>query len=189
MRLFLRVLMVMAMANIFFCCSRHIDDNIKKFAQKPIVIPYEKMDFFNPYLVQSDGQKYIRFVTYLDSTECLSCSFGQLSENERQIFANDTFSIVQIQYIVKLYNENKEIVRKKIIQSRLQGEIYFDTICVMEKNNPQINDNILFHSFVLNDKNEVIMVGNPFQNGNMEALFKKVIANERKKHKEIKKSV
>lgn len=182
MRLFLRFLTVMVMANIFFCCSQHLDDKILKFAQKPIVIPYDKMDFFNPYLVQSDGHKYIRYVTYLDSTECLSCSFGQLSENERRILGNEMFSIVQIQYIVKLYNENKDIVCQKIIQSRLQGEIYFDTICAMEKTNSQINDNILFHSFVLNDRNEVIMVGNPFKNGNMETLFKKVIANEKKKH-------
>lgn len=43
-----------------------------------------------------------------------------------------------------------------------------------------------FHTFVINKEGKVLMVGNPFQNEKMEALFKKVIANEQKKQKKKK---
>ena len=49
--------------------------------------------------------------------------------------------------------------------------------------NPHIPDNEMFHTFVINNEGKVLMVGNPFANEKMEALFKKVIANERKKQK------
>lgn len=49
--------------------------------------------------------------------------------------------------------------------------------------NPQIPDNEMFHTFVINKEGKVLMVGNPFANEKMEALFKKVIAKEQKKVK------
>ena len=65
----------------------------------------------------------------------------------------------------------------------LCGYVYLDTCNAFLEANPQIPDNELFHTFVINNEGKVLMVGNPFQSKKMEALFKKVIANEQKKHK------
>ena len=61
--------------------------------------------------------------------------------------------------------------------------MYLDTSNVFLEANPQIPDNELLHTLVINNDGMVLMVGNPFQNEKMEALFKKVIANEQKKQK------
>ncbi len=68
-------------------------------------------------------------------------------------------------------------------QYHLRNAIYIDTCNAFLDANPQIPDNEMFHTFVINKDGKVLMVGNPFANEKMEALFKKVIAKERKKVK------
>ncbi len=65
----------------------------------------------------------------------------------------------------------------------LEHSVFLDTCNVFKKTNPQMPDNEMFHTFVINKEGNVLMVGNPFANEKMEALFKKVIAKEREKKK------
>ena len=70
-----------------------------------------------------------------------------------------------------------------VVSKLYKTHMFIGTCNAFLCDNPQIPDNELFHTFVINNGGNVLMVGNPFQNEKMEALFKKVIANERKKHK------
>ena len=51
--------------------------------------------------------------------------------------------------------------------------MYLDTSNVFLEANPQIPDNELYQTFVINNDGKVFMVGNPFQNEKMAAQFKK----------------
>jgi hypothetical protein len=52
--------------------------------------------------------------------------------------------------------------------------------------NPHIPDDPLFHTFVLNEQDSVVLVGDPFKNEKMEKLLLKVIEKEKQRRKKDK---
>lgn len=126
-------------------------------------------------------------VKYVSEDRCTSCTLSQIASVEKKyqdVFSDKRQSFV---YVVSVSPDNCEKVKKDIDSKHLLGIVYIDTCNAFLHANPHIPDNELFHTFVINSEGKVLMVGSPFLNEKMEALFKKVIANERKKHK-IKKS-
>lgn len=53
--------------------------------------------------------------------------------------------------------------------------ILLDTIGEFKMLNPHLPQNTLLHSFLLNEKNEVILVGNPSQNKKIQELFYQLV--------------
>ena len=124
-----------------------------------------------------------KIVHIIDQYGCTGCAVSLLAKNEKlhcDLFENGAINSI---YIVSVPTESREATIRLLKQYRLRSEVYLDTCNAFLSANPQIPDNELFHTFVINNEGKVLMVGNPFQNEKMEALFKKVIANEQKKHK------
>ena len=162
-----------------FSCS-NLEDKLIQFKSEKIEIPYESMSVYNCSMYTDTIKHPIMVVKYIDSVNCGQCVAFDLLKTEELISSlyGDCCGLVCI--IGGLRNSN---ILKEFYDSHVQSMVCLDTCNVFLEVNPQIPDNELFHTFVINKDGKVLMVGNPFQNEKMEALFKKVIANERKKHK------
>ena len=124
----------------------------------------------------NDNKTDFRVVTVVKKEDCRECSikkFGLRNDKNKK----------DVEYIYIFQGENPVFLYNRIKDAGVRGSIFIDTCNAFISANPQIPDNELFHTFVINKEGKVLMVGNPFQNEKMEALFKKVIAKERKKVK------
>ena len=65
----------------------------------------------------------------------------------------------------------------------IRGTVYLDTCNAFLQANPHVPENTLFHTFVLDEKDKVVLIGDPFKNKKMERLLLKVIEQE-SKHRE-----
>ena len=56
------------------------------------------------------------------------------------------------------------MVYNALREAELRHSVYLDTLCVFRKNNPQLPDSRLFHTFVVNRDNKAVLIGNPIKN-------------------------
>ncbi len=115
-----------------------------------------------------------KLIVFVDSTSCTGCFIGKLIE---YFDLNDTLKSKSAQLVVIL--DPKEDHRDDIIE-RLHHEKFpfwciVDSIGEFIKKNPDIPDNLLLHTFTLDEDNKIILVGDPSRNQNIRHLLLKVI--------------
>lgn len=163
--------------------SSHIDEFVQTLVSRPIKIPYEQLDM-RPCSHFSDtifSDKSLRIINYIDSLDCQSCKMLGYVRYEKLYGTDKRFSDVEFVYIINTTVESEEFLYETLCNSRVEGVVFFDTCQAFILANPQIPKNPLFHTFVLNDKDSVLLVGDPFKSEKMEQLFLKVIDNEKQR--------
>ena len=59
----------------------------------------------------------------------------------------------------------------------IKGAVYKDTCGAFLRANPHLpKDNEMYHSFVVDEENNVLMVGSPFYSKRVESLFETILA-------------
>ena len=177
------IISLLVLAFLYGCS--HIKEDIKGIMEHNLSIPQSEMISFS-WSSQLDSvrtPKNLSLIFYITKEQCQSCYFSELIKYERNNYELLKKKGIRILYIISTDNLNRESLEHELINARIKGTVYLDTCNVFLESNPQIPNNELFHTFVINKEGKVLMVGNPFQNEKMEALFKKVIANEQRKHK------
>lgn len=165
-------------------CTSNIDNELKLFLQMRIHVPYEKLERRICSLYPDTVRSYqVYIIKYIDSYSCGTCMASTIANKETKYF--DKYENVCFMYIIKTTTKEKEQVYRDLCSKRVRGSVFLDTENALLKSNPNFPDNSLFHTFVINNNGEVLMVGDPFLNDRMEALFNKVIENEKKKQKRI----
>ncbi len=119
-----------------------------------------------------------KMVVYLDSTECSSCEINYLPRysniSDVNIWTRGKFAIV---FIFSPKNKDIEAIRRSI--SRYQS---INALLLLDKsgNFAKLNQNTLINknlkTFLLDQNNEVVLVGSPLGNEKMWDLYKKEIA-------------
>ena len=115
-----------------------IEENIKKMQSKSITIPINHLDYWT-----NDSLLFRKDVLKL----------------ERDY--NSRFSIY---FIVEPSQEHKKEIYKKFNKEDLIHPIYIDTLGAFAKTNPNIPKETMYHTFLLDYKNNVLFVGNPIGN-------------------------
>ncbi len=163
-------------------CYQDMNNSIADFKSHEIRIPYDSLDYKICSLYKSDAKKKycIKYVTYVQRVGCTYCSIKEIAEMEKKNIDQECYNDVEFVYIFGTDMKMYDWLYSKLCNFRIEGSVYIDTCNAFLSANPHIPDNELFHTFVINNDGKVLMVGNPFQNEKMEALFQKIIANERK---------
>ncbi len=152
------------------------------FLEQNVTIPTHLMKkcYCSQFSDTTHQSQHIFFIYYIDTVGCSSCELSKMSAIE-QLHYNQYKSDVEFIYVVSTPAEYVDEMNSVMNGYRLKNTVYLDTCNAFLTANAHIPvDNQLFHTFVINRDGKVLMVGNPFQNGRMEALFKKVIAKERR---------
>ena len=145
-----------------------IEENIKKMQSKSITIPINHLDYWtnDSLLFQKVSTKAeIKLVVYIDSTKCSMCYISkQFLWKDVLKLERDYNSRFSIYFIVEPSQEHKKEIYKKLNKEDLIHPIYIDTLGAFAKTNPNIPKETMYHTFLLDYKNNVLFVGNPIGN-------------------------
>lgn len=170
------------------CTTNSIEKQSVEFADKRVMIPFNQLDkrvcsLFADTLLSN---KLLRLVKYIKMDGCTPCEISAMMTMERQNIRRGDLKEVGFMYIVETSSREKDFVYAQLCKARIEGAVYLDTCHAFRKANPYVPDNPLFHTFVLNEQDSVVLVGNPFKNEKMEKLLLKVIEKEKQRRKKDK---
>ena len=77
--------------------------------------------------------------------------------------------------IVAPKHEQIEDAYLSIESNGLDSPVYVDTAYAFRKANPYLPDERMYHSFLLDEKDSVVIVGNPIENPKIDSLINVIV--------------
>lgn len=115
-----------------------------------------------------------KLVVYVDSTSCSGCFISHLTD---YFEINDTLQASLAELVIILHPQQ---ARLDEVTTRL-GQEKFPFRCIVDfdgefvRNNPDISDNQLLHSFLLDEDDKITLIGNPTRNQRIKDLLHKAL--------------
>ena len=169
------------LSTLLYSCSNDgkIKKEIEEMYKHKIVLPIESMAKIDhsEYImddVTEQPKAHYKFVLYSDSTECSSCQLRTIYQWNDYYYLEEAG---KVNFFIILAPKARQD-DGKISPSQIPdiGHIlYVDTCNAFLHANPHIPSNPLFHSFLLDENDSVILVGNPVKNKKIEELFFKIL--------------
>lgn len=150
-------------------------EQIARMQSDVVVLPLDSMNNtgVSPCVPRLDGYK---FIVYSDSSDCSSCSLRKLYQwDELSELSKRYGDGVQFIFIFSPSKKNQglfELAIRNVLSSSL---IYMDTINIFSRLNPHIPGERRFHTFLLDEDNNVLLVGNPLENEKIKELFWQIV--------------
>ena len=169
---------------ILACSNRenHIRTEYMRFITNPIVIPHSTQSSL--FHSKNNGSTEYRLVFYIDSIGCTDCWINSLAENEFQARQDSLFKDIQLLYIINVDSLREQQVLNLLYRYRIEGNIIIDTQKSLIHNNPHFPTNPLFHTFLLNSTDSVVLVGNPFVNERIKGLLSALVHHQKNEDKD-----
>lgn len=109
-------------------------------------------------------------IVYYDSLECMACHANRLNSWNKFIkICND--HNVGIFFIFSPKENDIMNLRMNLIRQRFKHPVFIDSCGIIRRDNSWISDNRMCHTFLLNDENKVIMIGDPRKSQSLMNLF------------------
>lgn len=148
---------------------------------------WENRELFFPsapvFTVQGDTVNYqiqkvarYKILSYIDSTECLGCKM-RLFEWKQFITLVDSLSSDTVQFLFFLSSKNKMDINRMLITDRFVYPVCVDEHDSINKLN-NFHSDYQFQTFLLDEYNKVVLVGNPIYNNKVKELYLKIITGE-----------
>ena len=160
------------------CRGRHdFEEDLNSLRTRPIILPLDSMQRYNKGGNDTSSDvKPLKFIVFSDSIECVSCKLKRMymwdsfmSEVKKENIPMDFhFIFSPPKKDISMFNFTMETIPPA-------GSIYVDTTNVFLRNNPQIPNNPIMHTFLLDENNNVLLVGNPLENKKIEELFWQIV--------------
>lgn len=167
-------------------CSKddELKRNIELLRSKPVVLKTDSMRCFmnGKDTIVHIKHEALKYVIYTDAQSCVSCTlknihlWNEILDESKQygerlvflfIFAPKQKDIHSLELTLKTYSPN--------------CPVYIDTLNIFEKDNPNILSSKMLHTLLLDEKNQVLLVGNPLRNKKINKMFHDIMNGETKK--------
>lgn len=163
---------------IFSACTdkpRTDIEELKAFEAQPAVLPLSEMVYWynkKDTTVIQPSKDQLKFVVYSDSLQCSSCNLRQLPKWENFLGKLQPYADrLQVYFIFRPLSESIGSFRLTLKSMMLPYPIYMDTTGVFCRTNPQLPSNPMLHTFLLDENNKVLVVGNPLENEKIDRMF------------------
>lgn len=155
-----------------FSCTNDLSNDIKEFQKHPVDLSILSQQGDTSFI----NEEY-KYIIFFDSTECSSCAVKNIWQWDDIINECRGHKIGFYAIMEPSSNTNLSTLTYEIKASRAKIKIKIDTLNIFSNKNPQLAANKLFHCFLLNNRDSVLLVGNPTQNKKIEELMYKIIGN------------
>jgi len=167
---------------ILFCflmssCSPK--DKVKRLLEdmhgSTVSIPLDSMKCWHP-----EGEDYsstredskLTLVVYSDTVDCSQCYLKHLELwNDFVRMEKEHEGIIRFLFIIEARDGEADNLYGQLGMTNLKHCIYVDGNRSFSKNNPQIPSNSLCHTFLLDESNKIVLIGNPIKNEAIEKIF------------------
>lgn len=156
----------------FACSSSMEEEQLRKMHSKPINFnpdEYVCISRLHPKIVDANNE--YELMRYIDARQCTSCSLKQLSYTLLDSLPNH----VSTTLIVNAERGNIALIKRYLYYLLGNMEIYVDTTSRFMRLNPQIPDNTVFHTFLIDQNDSIILIGDPSNNKKIRDLMYGVI--------------
>lgn len=169
---------------VILCSCKHTEKNrisslVKDLYGKEILFPKE----LNFTLLNGDTIDYVldnskyRIVHYVDSTGCMSCKL-KLFEWKRWVAKLRSDFSENVDVIFVFSNKNVKEMMGLLEREMFNYPFFLDTLDVFNHLN-KLPADFSFHTFLLNQDNQIVAIGNPVYNMEVGKLYLKIIRGEK----------
>lgn len=126
-------------------------------------------------IIKEQEHKQLKLVVFVDSSECSSCALDRLGEWLPYLQSHNGLNDFLFLVILESKKLDIEYAKEQLEIASVHTPVYIDTLSIFRKHNPQIPDNKLFHTFLLDESDKVLLVGNPLRNEQIDKLLRKIV--------------
>ena len=151
---------------------KKLDAELRQFKAKAITLPTNLLAKNCEEQVLPDSTLLLRplkMVVYINQDGCQSCKLRSLLPIYMYILENqyrENFGVVII-----LNTQEIEVAEFTLKEIGFCKTVFFDPDACFERLNPHLPANEQLHTFLLNNNNKVILVGNPVHNERLNDLY------------------
>lgn len=175
---------------MFLSCNhkeKQMQGYIAKMQETPVCVPLDKLDCVlnqEKMPIRLADSSNLRLVIYADFIVCSSCRIKEMYKWDDFLSKLDIRSN-QMEVLFIFAPSHDKIGQFKMAAKALPENypIYMDTTNIFLKSNPHIPSNPIFHTFLLDENNNVLLVGNPLENEKIEELFWEIVEERLGKRK------
>lgn len=156
--------------------KQKVEASFDKLWKKEFIIPNlnDAVYLGRDTIINRMDYKANKIVIYYDSTDCTSCEVSELWRWKAMIkdFNSHDVSFV---FILAPSKKHEDEVRDYLYLYPLPFPVFIDASYVVSQSNSQLLSEKYFNVFMLNEDNEVILIGNPIKNNELYKLYEEVI--------------
>ena len=162
--------------SVYGCRGRHdFVSDLKSLQTRSVILPLDSMQCYNKEDNILDVE-LLKFVVFSDSIECVSCKLKRMYMWNSLMSKIEKENIpVGFHFIFSPQKEDMSMFEFAIETIPSSGSIYVDTTNIFLRKNPHIPQNPVMHTFLLDENNNVLLVGNPLENKKIEEMFWKIV--------------
>lgn len=178
---------------LFSACGKkqEIAKEMIELQSKVIVIPQESqltIQGKDTVLIDFIEDGRLKLLAYIDSAGCSSCAINKMYMwNSLIEYSKVHEGNLKFYFIFSPRKQDVKGVRIGLAKNAFDYPVLLDTLGSFEKLNPHLPKNKALHTFLLDENNNVILVGNPLHNKKIEEMFYKIV--EEKLGKPQKRSI
>lgn len=155
-----------------------LSEEILLFQKKPIVLTKQSELIIGGQkkVIENETQRGLKYVIYKDSLECTSCSINKMYFWDEFIkYAKSYNGRLKYYFIYSPLKKNCRNVEFLLKNINFDYPILLDSLGEFVKLNPHLPKNRALHTFLLDEDNNVILVGDPVYNKRIEKMFYKIV--------------
>lgn len=161
------------------CSNAEIEKKMEEMMYKKVEIPVDRMCvlYRDAPAIMRDSmylKDRMKWIIYLDSSYCKPCQISSIYDWEAFMTNNNLSSdSISFMFIFSITKESLSDFQNAYKKACISHEAFVDTALLFAKRNPFIPKEAMFHTFLLDKNNEIVLVGNPIKNQMIKDLFLK----------------
>ena len=163
---------------IFSCCNEgDLSKELSVLRSHPVVLPQrEDLIIHNSDSISYNEENKLKYIVYTDSLDCSSCMVNNLVLwNPIIDYCKNYEGNIVFYFFFSPAKKDLRSLYMLIKNSEFKYTIIVDGKKNFEKLNPHLPKNRALHTFLLDENNNVILVGNPLHNKKIEEMFYKIV--------------
>lgn len=175
-------ILLSAICSLICACNsqkKELQEKCEKLQSKEIEIPYEQMVCWTSDSIKAISpwnRAKLKMIHYVDSAACSTCYLNKIAKNE-QLFRMEKFSNNEFYniFIINPSNKAKKRLEMDFNDKLIPQTIFVDSANVFTEVNPNIPSESMYHTFLLDENNKVILVGNPNANEKIAEMLLSIV--------------
>lgn len=165
----------------FVACSnreRQFTKGIELLQSKAVQLPSKGLIMQQGKVLHENivNNKGLKLIVYADSIGCTSCAITHIDSWDSLIdYAKQNNDQLRCYFIFSPMKKELRSTELMLTNTKFDYPVMLDTLKEFEKLNPHLPKYRDLHTFLLDENNHVILVGNPLRNKKIKEMFYKIV--------------
>lgn len=165
---------------LFFSCSKkgQVKVELEILQSQAITVCLDSMECVQrgQNIDSKIVEQAFKWVVYADSSVCSSCKLSEMYKWDDLLRKVEKYrDRLKFYFIFSPSSENRRAFDWTVRTYAPEYPIYIDTLGIFERSNSHLPHNPIFHTFLLDENNNVLLVGNPLENKKIEEMFWQIV--------------